>query len=418
MPQRRNYNTIFSDGKRRIEQNTPVNNFNTTGTVKALLDIEALEFEKIYDNIEYIYSAIDPTRANGLDLDKIGSIVGSSRAASNSASDYTTTNFFFYVDTRLNWTIKQLIENNYSLSEIDVLESAGYVKKQGNLISSVTIPKGTIVSNSDSSITYTTIEDVDISESVTEAYVGVIAVGIGADYNVQSNMLISNNLLEIPELRRIAHFIKCSNRFPITNGTYSQTDSEYRYNVSTAPSAFATNELAIRRAALSVPGVRDILFERNKLGNGTVSLIVDGISPIISKGLVTTVAEKIRSLGSSGDVFFVNTPKYLGVEINFNVVTDPGTVDTLLVRDQARNAIIQYINDLPIGGEIVWNEIISVAMNIANVIDFVPNYFKYGEYDEFNKINKKQIVLNFNNQQAKFNQKWYCDSGLISCCVS
>jgi hypothetical protein len=32
-------------------------------------------------------------------------------------------------------------------------------------------------------------------------------------------------------------------------------------------------------------------------------------------------------------------------------------------------------------------------------------------------LNKKQIILRFVNQQAKFDEKWYTDSGLISCCA-
>lgn len=414
---RRNYLNVARDARRRIEDNTPANNFNSQGITKAFVDILSLEMEKLYDDAEFIYNSIDPTKATGSDLDKIGFLVGERRKSGVTASDYSNTNFYFYIDPNLNWNIKTLIKRNYSIQEQDILIENGYLTVDSyNEPVSLIIPQGTRITNRDKTIVYTTIADASLSNR-NDTYVGVLSSSIGPNNNVESNVLISHSLIEIPELRKIAHYIKCSNRFPIQNGSYSYTDEEFRYNISTARSAIRTNELSIKRAALSVPGIRDILFEKNKFGNGTVSIIVEGISPLVSDGLVESVRQKVQQECPYGNVAFVSKPEYLGVEIKFNIVTEPGTTNSDFLRNSARDTVINYINNLPIGGEIIWNEIINRVMDIEGIIDFIPEYFKYGEYDSFNKINKNQIVLRFINQRPKYNQKWYCDKALIHACI-
>lgn len=413
---RRNYLNIVEDGRTRLEQNSPVNNFNNQGISKAFLDILGIELERYYDNLEYVYKAIDPTKANGTDLDKIGYLVGETRTDSVTPSDYSTTNFYFYIDPRINMGLSMMIKRSYTFEERSILVSRGFIINDTNGDpQTLVIPKGTVIQNFDGTISYTTVTDVNVTDS--DSYVGIVATNSGPNFNVQTNTLVAHTLAQIPELRKISQFIKCSNRFPIQNGKYSLTDEEFRYRISTARSAIKGNELSIRRAALSVPGIRDILFEKNKFGNGTINIIVDGVSPITSQGLIDAVKEKIQQELSYGDVVFVDRPSYLGVELNFGIIPEISATDVTSIRQQVRSAIIQYINDLPIGGEIIWNRIIDVAMDIPGVEDIIPKLFKYGQYDIFNKINRDQSVLRFQNQKANYTEKWYTDSGLVQCCV-
>jgi len=415
---KRGYLNIFNEGKIRLQNNTPVNNFNQQGITRGYLDVLASELSRIYDNLDYIERAIDPTRAFGQDLDKLCFQVGISRNSAVVATDSTDTNFYFYIDTRLNWTVADLIDKNYDDGEKQVLIDNGYISVDSNgAVTTLTIPKGTVVKNRNSTTTYTTITSVDMVGNQSSG-VGIVATSTGSDSNVQTNVLIDHNIGELAPLRKIAGFIRCTNRFPIQNGSYRQNDDELRYNLSTEKSALETNELRIRKAALSVPGVRDIIFEKGKLGNGTVNIIVDGVSPLISQGLMDAINERITQKLSYGDIIFVNRPKYVGVELNFNVIVDSFNQDPLSVRDQVRDAIIQYINDLSIGGEIVWNRIVALALDINGCTDFIPNYFKIGDYDPLNKLNKNQIVLKFVNQLAYNDEKFYCDSGLCVGCIT
>jgi len=417
MATRRNYSVIYQDGRTRIVNNTPVNNFNPQGIAKSFLDILSLEMERLYDNAEYIYRSIDPTRAVGRDLDRIGFLVGVQRQSSIYAADFSETNFSFFIDKKISWSINQLIDEFYSDSEKNILVQNGYlVLNSDQTVSYLSIPAGTTVFNSSKTITYTTVNETRLSSG--SAFVAITAAGTGPTYNVESNSLITHSIYQIPELRKIARYIKCTNIYPITNGKYAQNDEEYRYNITTAKAALPANELYIRKVALGTPGIRDILFEKNKYGAGTVHIIVDGVSPLVSNGLVSITEQNIQNAASYGDRIYVSAPEYLGVELNFSIRTTPTATDPLSVRNQVRNALISYINNLPIGGEIIWNRLVSIALEIPEVIDFIPNYFKYGNYDSLNKINKEQIILNFINQKARYNEKWYTDSGLVVCCIA
>lgn len=412
---RRTYGDVYRDGKKRLRDNSPLNNFNSQGITKAYLDMMGIEMDRVYDTVDYVYRAGDPTRAIGVDLDRTGLTVGESRTEAVVATDFTYTNFHFKIDPRLGWGVQKLIEQNYTPQERKVLEDNGYITVNGTTIESLIIPQSIRVSNTGGSIVYTTSSTATLTGR-NNGYAPIVANSLGADSNVQSNVLISHSLRNIPELRKIAHFIQCTNTFPIQNGSYALGDDEYRYNIATSKIAIPTNEVAIRRAALSVPGVRDVLFQRHKFGNGTMHLILDGVSPIISLGLITAVTERVNQAASYGDTVYVTAPEYLGVELTFYIETDPGITSDGYLRESAKNVIIQYINDLPLGGEIVWNQIVSDIVAIDGIKDFVPNIFKHGEYNPITKISSKQVILRFMNQKAKYNQKWYTDTGLITCC--
>ena len=412
---RRTYRDVYRDGKKRLRDNSPLNNFNAQGITKAYLDMLGIEMDSAYDTIDYIYRAGDPTRAIGGDLERNGLLVGESRTEAVVATDFTYTNFHFRIDPRLGWGVQKLIEQNYTPQERQTLEDNGFITVNGGSITSLNIPQSVIVSNTGGTINYTTSAEAMLT-GTKYGYTPIIANSFGSDSNVQSNVLIAHSIRNIPELRKIAHFIQCANSFPIQNGSYALSDDEYRYNIATAPIAIPTNELAIRRAALSVPGVRDVLFERHKFGNGTMHLIIDGVSPIISRGLITAVTERVLQSASYSDTVYVSSPEYLGIELTFYIDVDPGITNDSYLRDSAKNLIVQYINDLPLGGEIIWNKIVSDIVSIEGIRDFIPNVFKHGEYNPITKINSKQVVLRFMNQRAKYNQKFYTDVGLIVCC--
>lgn len=415
---RRNYAAVFYDGKARLQQYTPINNFNMQGISKGLLDIISLEMERFYDGADYLSKTIDPTRAVGLDLENIGYLMGERRASGANAGDFTTSNFYFYIDPKIGYSAHSLIEKFYSAAEIQTLVDNNLIVLDTSTQEySIRIPNGTTVSNTGGSVSYTTTGDVFLT-GTNDSYIGITSVASGPSSNVETNVLITHSIFQIPELRKIARYIKCTNSFPIQNGTFSQSDEQLRYKISTKGSAYQGNELFMRRTALQTPGIRDILFEKNKFGAGTVHIIIDAVSPLASEGLIAAVKQNIQNTASYGDIIFVSRPEYLGVEINFTIQVEPGTVDPLSIRNQVRNAMIQYINDLPIGGEIVWNRLVSIALDTSGVVDFIPNYFKYGTYDIVNKVNKEQVVLRFINQKARYTEKFYTDSGLMTCCVA
>lgn len=416
MPTKKSYLDIYTDGKNRIKNNTPVTNFGPTGIVNNLLHAHALEVEDIYNTIERLYTAFDPTKAVGSDLDILGYLVGTTRKSPTIPADYSTTNFFFYLDPGVSSVSSLFNSLSLSLDTMTQLYDYGYIDSV-LAPTQINIPTAVTVSTKDESIIYKTMAPITMTNDSREVYVPVIGTLEGPYQNVEANQLIAHTLVSNAILSQVARYILCSNRYPITSGKSSLSDNEFRYNISVNSKNKMDNEVAVRQAALSVPGVRNILFERGRFGNGSINLIVEGISPLVSDGLVEVIRQRVQNLITGSEKVFVSKPIYRGMEIKFDLFVGIGS-DVNSIKEQARNAIISYINDIPLGGNFIYNQFIENVMAIAGVNDVIVNYIKIGEYDAFNKYITNQVVVNNTNQKTLYNQKFYTDSGLISVCCN
>ncbi len=415
---KRTYLDVKTDGKIRVKANTPVNDFGPTSISNAFLDVIASETDTIYNELEYIHRSIDPTRNYGKELDNLGYMVGASRDDAVIAIDESDTNFYFYIDKRTNMTSpQQLIDALYPIkthSNIrERLQTAGYINNATNP-TELRIPAGTKVFNKDRTISYSTLTTAVIS--TTDAYTGVISTKEGTTSNIQSNVLIKHDMGDLALLTNIAKYILCANVFPIQTGGNGSSDAEYRYKIAMKPQERSINEQTIRSATLAIPGVRNLYFTRSLYGYGTIGVLLEGTSPLISNGLIKIVKSRLAAL-SGNDAVFVFAPEYKGIEMAFDITTKIGyNGDT--INETVRSNIITYINNIPIGGTIVWNDVVSIIMNVEGVFDFMTNYFKLGEYNPYQKLNKKQIVLRTINQRSYETDKFYTDKGLIKVCSS
>jgi len=415
MPTRRTYLDIKVDGKTRLKNATPITEFGPTSIAGAFLDIISNESDLLYDKIEYMHTAIDPTRNSGRELDNLGYMMGITRTNSFVAIDESLTNFYFYIDKRRNLTPAQLINNLYNTNDPIRLElqSAGIIDN-ATAPTKIIIPKGTYIYNNDKSISYLTLNNTEITNDITNGYVGILSNRDGSFSNVQSNVLIKHDLNQNLLFKDIGKYLFCTNTFPIQTGGDGLTDQEYRYKISTFPQTRNANELSIREAVITIPGVRNIYFERGKYGYGTYALLIEGTSPLVSEGLLKIIEDRI-SVIDGNDAAFVMAPEYRGVEMSFEIMVDIG-YDQSNIQNNVRSSIIEYINNISIGGTIVWNEVISLIMNVDGVKDFHSDYYKIGEYDPYNKLNKKQKVLRTINQRSYDTEKFYTDKGLIKMC--
>ena len=416
MPIRRTYTDIRVDGKSRLTNATPINEFGVTSIAGSYLDIIASESDRIYNDIEYLHRSLDPTRNYGIELDSLGYLLGITRNAAFFALDDSNTNFNFYIDKRTNMTPAQLINNLYPGNNAmrQKLFQAGYIDNANNPTKLI-IPRNIQIYNANKSVLYTTLNPTEISNNNPSGFTGVIASATGSFSNVQSSTLVKHDLANEFLLRDIAKFIMCTNNFPIQTGNNGMSDADYRYKITTAPQARNTNELTIRQTILAIPGIRNVYFQRGKYGYGTYSVIIEGTSPLVSEGLLNIVQQRINNLDGN-DAAFIYAPEYLGIEMSFNIFVEIG-YDSDQIREIARNTVIDYINNIPVGGTIIWNDVITLLGNIIGIQDFIVDYFKIGEYNPFQKLNKKQIVLRTINQRSYDNQKFYTDRGLIKICT-
>ena len=418
MPYRRTYSEAQSDAQTRLEANTPLTNFGPLSIGATLVSQQSVEVERVYKEIDRMYSVFDPTVAAGDQLDRIAFIFGAQRNGSVYASDITYTNVYFKINPSLGLNLAGLINQVYpaatKLRFRQRLEDLGYIDSALSP-TSLTIPSDMILTSTDGIKQYRTLNAATITNESSETFIQVVAATPGSTHNIISNELTKHRLGEVNGLRDLATYIICTNKFPINNGGDPISDNTFRYNLSLLPSSFLGNEARIRSAVLGIPGIRNILLERGRYGNGTLHIMVEGVNPIASDSLLSATKEIAEAASSGSEIIYVDKPDYLGIELNLDIIVSPGA-NRSQITETVRSTVIQYINDISIGGELIWNRIVSEITSVAGVNDFNVGFFKLGEYDSINKINKNQIILRTVNQRSDWNEKFYTDAGLVSIC--
>jgi uncharacterized phage protein gp47/JayE len=411
--QRRSYEEITKDAKNYLTNNSQIKNLTRTSTAKLLLDAVAFEQEAEYDYQRNNFLNTYLSTAKGGYLDEIGYLYNCNRLDSQRACDLSTTNFRFFIDPMYGQNIRKLLEEFYTVSEIQDILNLGYSTDGTNLV----FPAGVRITNLNENVVYTTTSVTTMTRTSNECYAPVIAESAGDFYNIPSNVLVKHNLNTIPELRKIANLILCENKFGISNGTTFEEDENYRWRISNKATGTASgNETAIRLAAFSVPGVRTINIIPKAYGTGTFRVFVESINPIVTDGLLNAVSEAIKQVSAVGETVYVSHPNYIGIELQIQLKF-ASNANRNLLKESARTVIINYINNLQIGGTLVINEIIQRVMELSDQIeDMNIVLFGYGDYNKYDDSNENFTPLRVANQTATWTEKFYTNNRMCSIC--
>ena len=85
-----------------------------------------------------------------------------------------------------------------------------------------------------------------------------------------------------------------TNSFGLVGGRETETDDDYRFRLNLKiQSSAGANEAALRFELLQIPGIQDLVFERQA---GAFIVYVYGISPNVSPGLLENVQDRIKRL--------------------------------------------------------------------------------------------------------------------------
>jgi hypothetical protein len=355
-------------------------------------------------------------------LDRLGVLLGRPRSNSTTAFDDTTTNVIFSVDPVLGTDISGLVKL------IDPTTAPGSPPAFSLTAPIyVRIPQGTRLSKPDTAIEYVTTQEVLITmedpDKTTSVGVPVIATAPGDLYNVSGGELSTHNLDESqPALQSISKYILCTNTQDIVNGFGVESDDNYRYFLSKqVNSAEAANEAAIRIAALAVPGVSDIYLRRWTYGIGTFSVHIVSTTPVVGQGLINAVSESVGRVAAYPEKFTVAGPDYIGVKLVVGLTFIPSTTQAErdgLVSSAAR-VVVDYINNIELGGSLIINEIIQRVMDLSDkILDTTLTDMNLGRYNiKLNKLEYLRPVI-IGNQKAGTHQKFYTTFGYIVACAN
>lgn len=147
-----------------------------------------------------------------------------------------------------------------------------------------------------------------------------------------------------------------------------QNDEEYRYSLLTAFDLLAqANEMAIRLAALLVPGVKDIIYLKYALGPGTyiaIPILLPGFteSDVVSE--LEQVFERVKALGIRHRI---RTSIKKTVNLSLLLIGDGLSLST---KDRVRLVVRDYIEGLDPGQPLIWFELMSrIKASALEIID-------------------------------------------------
>lgn len=147
----------------------------------------------------------------------------------------------------------------------------------------------------------------------------------------------------------------------------SESEEEYKYRISRATTNNEkANKIAVRLAALSVSGVKDVLFKEFSQGSGSFSVYVLTDNPTPSMQILKQVEQAIDEVKAFGIRVHVLAPKLKPVEMKVKLVFDKNVteLEKRVVFEEARRKIRAYINSRHPGDTIEINELIKQIREI------------------------------------------------------
>jgi uncharacterized phage protein gp47/JayE len=222
-------------------------------------------------------------------------------------------------------------------------------------------------------IQYRLTENVVCAVGDTEAYGAIQAVEFGTVSNVGAGSLVVHNYELYQDY--LAGTLKTKNIEGISFATGVESDANYRYRiVNQTLASEGANLIAVRMAALSVPGVADVLLDEYSHGIGTGAVYVKGLTPVVNESLLATVQSAVGNVKAFGNFVDVKAPSLVGVEmvVGLNLLERrPQREENALVA-RVQDVLYQYINGLDI------NEALDVDLLIRKILRVDSNIKSIG----------------------------------------
>jgi len=169
-----------------------------------------------------------------------------------------------------------------------------------------------------------------------------------------------------------------TNSFGLVGGREAETDDDYCFRLNLKiKSAAGAKEAALRFALLQIPGIQDLVFERQA---GAFIVYVYGISPNVSPGLLQNVQNAINDKAAYPLTGLAVAPDLVGISLATTVEFKTGTSveEKNLALEAAAAAAENYINNLAVGETLVVNEIADRIRNAdPKILDLGVNEILY-----------------------------------------
>src|SRR5207249_9734176 len=135
-----------------------------------------------------------------------------------------------------------------------------------------------------------------------------------------------------------------TNHFGLVGGRDAESDDDYRFRLNLKiQSRAGANEAALRLELLEIPGIQDVVFERQA---GAFIVYVYGISPNVSPGLLQNVQDRINDKAAYPLTGLAVAPDLVGISLSTTIQFKAGTSaeEKSLALSAAASAAEDYIN--------------------------------------------------------------------------
>lgn len=329
---------ILGRATENLARSSQITRFSAGAKARSLLGIMASETERMGDilSANMVLSLLNG--ASGVYLDFLGDLVGASRKPATAA------------------------EVSASSQIIRIFCPSGQTAGTMNRNTGIRIPGNTIIESLDGKYKFSTLATATISQDESEVYVAARSIAFGEDGNVAAGTLQNLDFTNYSSYPTIS--LGVENISSIESGSEEESDSFYRYRISTALlSAEAANRTAIRLAALSVPSITDLVILDLYRGIGTADLIIDSTFGTISDLTIRQAQVAIGQVAAVGMDIRIRSPRLVGLEVTIKPTYVTGTSATEKQRANTaiRGAIANLLSEVQLGGVLFINDIAFAA---------------------------------------------------------
>lgn len=150
-----------------------------------------------------------------------------------------------------------------------------------------------------------------------------------------------------------------------------ETDDNFKYRITNQCLTLATsNETAIRLTALTVEGVSDVILKPFSMGTGSFTVIVLTDEDVTSDNILNDVKEKLSTVHGYGIRYNVVSPTltYVSIKQKIYLNSNLSDIEKQEIKYDVQLALIDYLNNLSVGEDIIIDKITQVIMNVSEHI--------------------------------------------------
>lgn len=213
------------------------------------------------------------------------------------------------------------------------------------------IPEGTLVSNATGSVQFRVVEDAPFDDVTDHVYVSAVAMETGAGSRVGKDILTQHSLGVTD--------VMVTNTKGITTGEDAEEDDNYRFRLANKRAQFeAANHDALRISMLPVAGVSDIIIKEYP---GYIDVLVLPSGNTVQESVIQACAFLGNRAKAGGIRLVCRGPRMVPFEIYVQAQLSEATPssDREVVKLAIKAAILDYFDDIPLGGAMVISELSS-----------------------------------------------------------